>query len=227
MKYLGPTPAVDEAIATKKYVDDNAGGGGAPWYFAPPLASIFTLAHSASIGDLSLTDDTDAGLIIKNPSLSAGGLMGAVATVAVPAATSWSATARLSGTALSGEYFGLGMVVMNSAGKLITHGVRRYTSVMGLMANQWNSLTSFGTDFIRWDGVTLAEMPWRRITYDTATSTLSFWAGTSGKDWILLDTNSAFLGAPDRVGLYMGGGGGSVNSTTKGVMVVDHWDTSF
>lgn len=206
---------------------DSVGGGGgssAPWYFDPPLAADFTLANSG-VGDLVLADDSDVGLTMVAPTTFTGSLNTACATVAVPAGD-WTATMRMTGAPLGTEYTGMGMILRNAAGASYMFGVRRYGSGLSTMNNKWTSLSNFTANFSQRDYNSLADMPWRRIIFDSTTGLITFQLSQDGKTWTTDSTEnkSVFFGGndPTTVGIFAGAGGsGGVGALITAT--VDHW----
>lgn len=202
-------------------VTGGGGGGSTPWYWAPPAASEFPTFLS-SVGNLTLTDDSNTGLHVASPAFPSG-LNTAMAVRATPAG-SWTAVIRMGGALTPQEYLGLGLAVRRSAsGAFYTIGNRTYGSTLNFMINRWNSLTSFNSDVVAFPIQGFPTIPWLKIEYDSGTGGLSFSISTEGKFWqsVFSENQSVLLGgAPDQIGLFTG-------STVAGGFAignVEHWD---
>lgn len=187
-----------------------SGGGGHPWFLSPPLASRFTLSNGGGATNMTLTDDTDVGLIFDPNTFAGASLSHAFALENVPggAASNFTLTARCEGSSNNEfEYNGFGLCLYESAtDKFIAfYHMRDYgTPGSGSIAvDYWNSPSSFNSDQRLMRGV--MQLHWRRVVH-TGGNYL-FQVSATGKRWITILTvaDTAFLaGKADKVGFLMG-----------------------
>lgn len=162
----------------------SGGGGGAPWYFSPPSASQFTLIQGAAT-PLTLTDDTDVGLLVQSGTMTApDNLRLAVETLTNPT-LDWELVAHFSNIVLEATNFaGVGVYIRDSVGGRVSSIVSANTGT--LQTNKWNSMTSFNSNYntptIRYP------VNWFRIRSVGAQLFLDISA--TGKSWMNLVTTT-------------------------------------
>lgn len=198
----------------------NGSGGGANWYFDPPLAADFpTLVGTVTP---TLTDDTDVGLIVSGNAPAAGDVV-RLATKALPATgTDFTVTMRATIDGLFSNFAGGGISLYdntsnrcslfrfetNSGGVLV---VGRFNTPSGFNSNQF---INFAVEQVRWFRI-------RRVG-----TTLFYEYSLTGKTWVAVhsETETAWMtGGPKFIGP-----GVFYNRTDFPLTVtVDHWTQSF
>lgn len=137
-------------------VNGGGGGGGGPSYpYAPPAASAFptqlNLASLASVSGFGLVADI-AGI--------GGGDQICAALQPVPATPTWTVTQRIS-FPVTGNGSGLGAVVQDASGKLVTI---LYQGTNRLQYIYWNSPTSYSGSV--YSNANLPRMEYFRFNWD-------------------------------------------------------------
>lgn len=200
------TAATDVAIA--------GGGGGGNWWFDPPAAADFPSSASGDAGSVTLSDDSDVGLIAD------GGTAGASDDVRVKYKTlpsgDFTMSARLTVHTGSNNNGG-GIILLETGTSKIVNLGWLYNSVhcyRGNLNTYSTGINSFGDSF----GGAL----WVRI--NRTGSTYTFYSSRDGKAWVFMGTvaaTTAFTTDANAIGV------GFVYNSADGkapVMSIDHWD---
>lgn len=181
-------------------VPSGGGGGGHPWYWNPPLASYFTLA-STDATMMTLTDDSDIGLLVdaKTPANPVNRYAYKTLTNKTLA---WDMRAHITYLMENTNFSEFGLIAIDSAsGK---NQRIRLGNDGGYSANYFSTLTTFSSVQGTLTGIAGTTMGWLRLAFDG--TNLLFYASSNGKVWQLLATvaYTTNLGVqPNRVGLYV------------------------
>lgn len=182
----------------------GGGGGSTPWDFKPPLASAFTLFSTDST-ELTLTDDSDAGLLIDGGALTGSAVFRTgYIPLTIPADDWVLVVKRKALLTLHSAHSGLGIFCEDgTTGKYIEFGVR---NDQGLWAGSYNSIpSSFNAILFNSSStgpLNGSTFEWFRMRH--LSGTLHFDASAEGKQWTSLATiaDSAFMtNGANRVGL--------------------------
>lgn len=180
----------------------SGGGGGSPWWLQPPTAASLTLV-SGDATNLTLTDDTSAGLLIDSGVPASGDkVRGAIRTL-TNKALDWELIIRLDAVLTTANFTYFGALMYDSVGaKSIGF---KFDNSSTLNASRFNGLTSFNsasaTNYVIMGG----NLNWFRIKRVGANVT--YYYGVDGKSWVAFATESvtAYLtNAPDKLGLFFG-----------------------
>ena len=173
----------------------------APWYLAnKPTAASMTLI-SGDATNLTLTDDPDVGLTFDGGAPVAGDKFRVAERTITSPSANWTFTVRLDAFNTTQNYSGYCIYARDSVGgKIVKVGVDQSG---GIDVSRFAALG--GTYVSTVASVTLTGLRpnWFRISFNAATTTLSFFASVDGKVWTLFTTETvaAYLGAnPTRVG---------------------------
>jgi hypothetical protein len=191
--------------ATSKWKPATASGAATPWYWSPPLASAFTLSNGGGAGNMVLTDDTDAGLLIE-PSTFPGALSTAFALQTLASSTAdWTMTARFEGANDNeAEYNGFGLCLYESStGKFVSFFFQRsYGNLGSIAVCNWTSASAFSSDQITLKGTKQA---WQRVVHTGGNYLFQISAAGKRFRTILTLSDTAFLASrANKVGFMMG-----------------------
>ena len=206
------------------------GGGGAAWYFDPPVAADFpNVGRSGTeTTDFTLTDDADVGLIFENPNWSSTGDRMRWATQALPGGD-WKATIHIAELSLltATNYSGVGIVLREVAtNKSIQFNALKWDS--GSEKSAYDYWNTNGTSYA---GTTVAANVrpcgprWLQI--EKVSTTLHFRFSYNGKKWITLGSPSLtahFTTAPDQIGPSIVSNAIGTNGGAFQHLTVDHWE---
>ena len=194
----------------------TGGGTGKPWYFDAPLASTFTL-QSGNAVQLSLTDDTDAGLLVKSGASATGDISRVAYRTLTNKALDWDIVIRAPIIMNDADYRKGGLMVMDS------------TTNRHIICGQVNEYQPFG--IIKFTGMTggyggsISAQAFKTQPefYRAACvgSTLTFYVSHCGKNWLQVGATAigdAFGARPDRIGV---GFNISTTEPTQASMTVD------
>lgn len=186
------------------------GGGGGNWWFLPPAASSFTLV-SGDATNLTLTDNTDAGLLINGGAPASGNIQRMAYRTLTNSALDWTCIVRRDSIMPDDDFSNsFGIMLMDSVGgRLVTLG-QDSTNFNRVTINRYNSLSSYNST-PNSENFRTTIIPWYKIA--RVGSNVTFSVSVDGKQWIDIVTESptAWLAnAPNRIGLgvsYNRGGG--------------------
>lgn len=183
------------------WISPSSGGGGTgkPWYFDVPLASTFTKV-SGDATQLTITDDTDAGLLIKSGPSVSGDVSRLAYKTLTNKASDWDIVVRAPIIMNDADYRKGGLVIMDS--------ISNRHIIMG-QTNEYNpfnviyfsGLTGYGGAL---DGAAQSfksQPTFYRVA--SVGSTLTFYVSHCGKNWLQVGTSSvtAYLSnRADRIG---------------------------
>lgn len=180
-----------------------SGGGGHPWYWAPPLAADFPTLASGDATNVTLTDDTDVGLIINNQgSVGADRVRGAFRALASSGAADWTATMHV-------VPWNDGTGSQNSGGALIAResGTGKILQMGALFGNRIDGYRGTMTAYTAQVGSAKPgfNLPWwYRIRYTHATALYETFESANGKTWIIngsVAAATAFTVRADQIGI--------------------------
>ncbi|EQB30318.1 collagen-like protein [Sphingobium ummariense] len=195
---LAKSSATNYAVG---WVTPSSGGGGTgkPWYFDAPLASTFTL-QSGNAVQLSLTDDPDAGLLVKSGASATGDISRVAYRTLTNKALDWDVVIRAPIIMNDSDYRKGGLMVMDS------------TTNRHIICGQMNEYQPFG--IIKFTGLTggyggsiTAQAFKSQPDFYRAScvgSTLTFYVSHCGKNWLQVGATAigdAFGARPDRIGV--------------------------
>lgn len=194
----------------------TGGGTGKPWYFDAPLASSFTL-QSGNAVQLSLTDDADAGLLVKSGASATGDISRVAYRTLTNKALDWDIVIRAPIIMNDSDYRKGGLMVMDS------------TTNRHIICGQMNEYQPFG--IIKFTGMTggyggsISAQAFKTQPdfYRAACvgSTLTFYVSHCGRNWLQVGATAigdAFGARPDRIGV---GFNISTSDPTQASMTVD------
>lgn len=198
----------------------GGGGGGTPWYLSPPLASAFTLAHFTGANNLTLTDDTDEGLLFETG--ASGNNDYQVAYKTVSAGASFDLKVRMLVSTPNSNFAAWGLLVWNpSTNRALVFGTQtnemlqldRITDSGGYNSTVWNFSQLWGSYFA----------PWWRIVSDG--TTLTFYVSAQGKIWTKVgtDTLAGYIGSYTRVGFHARTNGDGSRSYMHTAGSISYW----
>ncbi len=177
----------------------GGGGTGKPWYFDAPLASTFTL-QSGNAVQLSLTDDTDAGLLVKSGASATGDISRVAYRTLTNKALDWDIVIRAPIIMNDADYRKGGLMVMDSTtNRHIICGQMNEYQPFGII--KFNSMTG------GYNGSISAQVFKTQPTFYRAAcvgSTLTFYVSHCGKNWLQVGATAigdAFGARPDRIGV--------------------------
>lgn len=183
--------------ADPTWVAQSGGGSSAPWWFNPPLASSFTLASGDS-NSLSLTNDTNAGLIIDCPNPVAGDIQRiAYRTLTTPSGD-FDFKVRVEGYLPAAQYGQLMPIgVMDGVGGRIQALTLGWDGTMNII--NWSGLVGYSsTPFTTTPRFNTPN--WFRV--QKVGTTLNYYVSTNGKTWVLTYSTTAtawLANAPNRL----------------------------
>jgi hypothetical protein len=175
---------------------NGSGGGGSSWDFLPPLASYFDTLYNTSGTNITLTQDSDVGLLFDG-GLPVNGDLGcyALRTLTTPSAA-WSMVAKINAFQSSNSYAGYGLSLHSTASnRLLAFCVTNdgFLKLLRLDTGGYHGEQDFG-----WRN----QPSWLRVDFD-GSSTLSFYSSVNGKNWLEVYTESLgtwINNAPDKIG---------------------------
>lgn len=197
----------------------GGGGGGGNWWAGqvPTVAQFPTLVHGGAAYDVTLTNDSDVGLLLNSGPLS-GSENTRFALHDAPASTAdWTVTARITPNLWPDNHSGIGLVLYESSStKSVLSGFWFNGGPQFLVRRQTS--TAYLTNVYADDHVNGNRPFWTRIRYVNASATYFFDVSIDGKLWqnaTSVTKSTAFTSAPDKVGLgfYVNG-----PSTTRSSM---------
>ena len=184
-------------------------GGSAPWWFDPPTAASFSLMTSDGATNLTLTDDTDAGLRVNSGAPSSGaGNQGRYGyrTLTTPA-SAWDLKVKYQYVMPNVNFTNLGLFAYNSSnGRHNRLGNQNNESALSV--HRMSAIGTYGSTLANPGGLAGSELGWRRIASDG--TNITFYVSPDGKEWIEVytETLAAYLtavgGSVDRVGFFIG-----------------------
>lgn len=178
------------------------GGGGGMWWFDPPSAASFSLA-SGDATNLTLTDDTDAGLLIDGGTPVTGDKSRFAYRTITTKTLDWVLVVRSEMFVPEGNFSGVGIACRDSvSGRMMSITLRG--SANWLQVNRWNGLTGFNAAASTVNITQGVPIQWMRIS-KTGT-TLNFDVSAGGKTWLnrFSETSTTFLtNNADQVGLVV------------------------
>lgn len=203
----------------------TSGTTGPLWYFQPPAAASFPNLLSYDATMPTLADDGDVGLIFSFNGPMVGGTKARVATKPLPAASSWSVTARITPNSPWGDYAAAGIFAVESAAPNRYAAATLTQDVRPIWQHRNDRLSG---SFISATGFFNAPtFGWLRLSYTLATDTFKSEASQDGKNWFeLASYTRASIGNPtiNRIGLGMWTGQANTRVPS---LSCDHWSQSF
>jgi len=174
-------------------------GGGTPWYWNPPLAADFTGSYVSSGSAITLTDDSDVGLMVDATGIATSSE--AIVFKAPPVGVDWEVTIHVRCDTVPFDYWNNGLFLYEaSTHKMIQIG-------FGNNAGLWlDTVRSNSGGFVSrgaTNRITSMDM-FFRFHYNHGTTTFTSYYSHTGKQWTLYDTfalTSFFSAGPDGVGL--------------------------
>lgn len=182
-----------------------ATGSGGRWYFSPPLASSLPTLVSPDANLLTLTDDTDVGLLVDPGVVNTNDdLRCAFKSISSPT-SDWSVEIGIQSILQGTNYINIGLAIRDSAGgKLHVLGPQTGTSgILGLNCARWTSVNTFSAATLLRNYSLASDVLFLRIRQVSGTYYFDF--SHNGKQWHnhTTQTNSVFLGSPaDQVGIF-------------------------
>lgn len=178
------------------------GGSGGNWWFVPPAASSFALI-SGDATNLTLTDNTDVGLLMDSgTSVSGDKIRGAVRTL-TNKALDWEMIARLDIPLVTTNFTYFGLLLYDSVGGRALGF--KFDNSTTLNASHWNNLGSYNANGATIFNIMGGNMNWFRAKRVGAN--ISYYFSGDGKAWTLFLTESTtawLANAPDKVGIFIG-----------------------
>jgi len=205
-------------FATQWIAAPSGGGGtGKPWYFDVPAASTFAKV-SGDATQLTITDDADAGLLIKSgPSVSGDVSRLAYKTLTNKAAD-WDIVVRAPIIMNDADYRKGGLVIMDSISN--RHIIMGQTNeYMPFNVVYFSGLTGYGGAL---DGAAQnfkTQPDFYRIT--SVGSTLTFYVSHCGKNWLQVGTSSVTAYLSNRANRIGFGFNISTTNAMQASMTVD------
>ena len=174
--------------------------GSQPWWYAPPTAASMSLV-SGDATNLTLTDDSDAGLLFDGGAPVTGDKCRVAYRTLTTPANDWVMTAKLNYLLSSNTFSYVGLIMRDSTGgKCVSWKYDNNRTLANSRHTNLGSFSAAGTSITILDYVY-----WFRIT--KSGSNVTFSLSASGKQWVDLVTESvtAFMGAaPNQVGFFVG-----------------------
>lgn len=196
------------------------------WDFVPPAAADFGTTASGDATNVTLTDDSDVGLLVDSGTLVLGDKF-RIAYKALPSSgnTDWEVKMRYKCTNPGANNYSVGIVAYESASGKACSALFQPTSTNSTCYFQRSASLGAWTATIG----SVARTPhdgWLRFNYTNGSSTLAAYWSINGKQWQSLGsvTNAtAFTTRADKVGIstHMNVSGGNI------YMSVPYWWQSF
>ncbi|WP_218647590.1 hypothetical protein [Sphingobium lactosutens] len=213
---LAKSSATNYAVG---WVTPSSGGGGSgkPWYFDVPQASTFSKL-SGDATQITMTDDTDAGLLIQSGASVSGDISRVAFKTLTNKALDWDIVIRAPILMNEADYRKAGLMIMDSTtnrhiicGQMNEYqpfGVIKFTGLVGGYNGPVGDAQVFKSqpDFYRASCVG---------------STLTFYVSRCGKNWLPVGSTpvgDAFGARPDRIGV---GFNISTSNPLQATMTVD------
>lgn len=173
----------------------TGGGGGAPWYFKPPLAANFSTMYASLRGGsianvLTLSDDADVGMAYVDNSGDSG-YMKATGRPIPPAfiGGNFTITARMTANSYTANDQ-WGIWVRASATKYIFFDLFNRGGSMNIQRAFYNAAWNDGSFSLSWESPEI----WLRIV--VANQTTSYWVSADGKHWTQCYASENLFAAP-------------------------------
>lgn len=180
----------------------SGGSGGGVWWFSPPSAASFTLA-SGDATNLTLTDDTDAGLLVDGGAPVTGDVNRFAYQTLTSKTLDWVLAVRSDYFVADGNFSGVGIACRDSvSARMISLTLRGTTPWLNVI--KWNGLSGFNATAASFTQALGVPVHWFRIR--KASTTLYFDLSTDGKQWLNLfsETSTTFLANnADQVGIVI------------------------
>lgn len=204
---------------TEATISGGGGGGGGGWDFNPPSTSVFSVIDSGDATNLTLTDDSDVGLIATTP-LSASGVLRAAFKPLTTKSADWTLLTKMSAGPFTPDYLNTGVLIRDSvSGRAIRFSM---TTDYGIYVVTDNSLSSYNSIPYQASGNlrSLKEEYWFKIT--KTSSNLVFSLSPNGKTWedvYSMSPSSWLTNLPDQVGFYIA----TVRGTGQPSLTIPYW----
>ncbi len=175
------------------------GSGGVNWWLAPPTAASFSLA-SGDGNTITLTDDTDVGLLVDTGAPVGGDIIRTAYRTLTTKALDWSMTIRIEKLMQQANFSGMGLMLWDSvAGR--SESFHFESNVV--VHNKWNGLSGFNSQYY---SITMAlvDIKWLRVVH-TGGNYVTY-LSADGKLWSQVGSASdtGFLtNRANRVGLFL------------------------
>jgi hypothetical protein len=204
----------------------GGGGGGGSWDFVPPSASEFTSSSSGDTTNITLSDDTNEGLLVDSGVLGSGDRF-RIAAKSLPSSgnSDWEVFIKYKAAGPGTANTGIGIAAQESATGKHCSLIFNTSGASPTMYFMRGTLTVWSAVI----GSMQAEqrIGWLKLAYVNSTGTLTAFWGVNGKQWQSLGsvTNStAFTTRADKVGFVV------QTNTSAGphnYMSVPYWHQSF
>jgi hypothetical protein len=183
--------------------------GAKPWYWRPPHVADF----AGTIAGVTVTDDTDVGLIIRGSGPFDATRGPFMALPAWTSFTSWQCTLRINAAIYAVNYAEVGLAVYNddrSKNYLLAYDARNFIHFFRQNATGFDSFEQASPVF----AAAGAQIRWLRYTYDGSTGYVTCEWSYDGKAWLttptvigtrnLLPVSSGKAGTTNELGVGMG-----------------------
>jgi hypothetical protein len=175
------------------------GGGGANWWFSPPTAASFSLMNSDGT-DLTLTDDSDAGLMVtSNAPVSASGTQTRAAyRTLTNGALAWDFAIKMPAWLPNVNFSGVGIGVYNSTNNRSLRINHQNNTFFGI--DRFSALGTFSSAVITPGAFPGNVIQWYRMTFDG--TTYRTYMSDNGKNWVFIysETAAAYVTATGGIG---------------------------
>jgi hypothetical protein len=212
----GSNVTITHGAGTITVAASGGGGGGGLWWFDPPLAADFTLA-SGDATNLTLTDDSDAGLLVDGGTPVGGDISRFAYQTLTDKTLDWVLVVRSDYFVPEANYSGVGIACRDSvSGRVMSLTLRGGGPWLNVI--KWNGLSGFNSTSASVTQSRGVPVHWFRIR--KASTTLYFDVSVDGKQWLNLysETATTFLtNNADQVGIVIDYNRGSGMHNTQAI----------
>jgi len=177
----------------------TASGAATNWWFQPPTAAQFTLA-SGDATSLSLTDDTQAGLLVGGGAPVTGDVLRVGYQTLSNKNADWDLKVRITGLIPTTNYSGYGIIIRDSISGRVTSQTVRGGGAFEI--NNWNGLVGYNGHVT---GAVFTPPPvWFRVQHSG--SNYVFSTSPDGKRWqsmVSVGDTSWLTNKADQVGIVI------------------------
>lgn len=203
----------------------GGGGGSGPWYFNPPHATDFPTLGNSLGTDMTLTDDTDVGLVLEWQGNQGSNDDSEGCFKALPAGVDWTVIVHFLMHPYNANYIYGGPCVRNSgANRGYTYGQFLFSGALGYFLLGQNGFAGQTTNST-FEGNAPVPMH-MKLQFNSTTDDLSCSLSGDGKTFRKLrsDNIASYLGTPDLVGFKLHTSTGDANHDHNPVITVDRWE---